>query len=145
MGKLISGTHYSYNRRLFNHPMATLVNVADLEFVPDLTEEQKDRLSEIDFSDYKGTWHVFLDDDALCSVLEKPFGIEIEDIIGDPIFWPTRDEISLIQDEASRILTEDGSIGDGICAAIEEVTGITDCNKDTVYSDTGLSSWSLSF
>jgi len=126
--------------------MATIINVEDLTFAPELAEEQKDLLSELDFSDYKETWLTNrLDKDAVINVLFEHFGIDLDEITGDPVFWPTQDEISLIEDAARKRLTEKGTIGDGICDAIYEVTGIDDCNKDSVYSDTGLSSWHLSF
>jgi hypothetical protein len=125
--------------------MASLVNVDELQFKPDLSAEQKERLSEFNYDSEHFDYFCPLSKETLIDVIDKLFGLEIHEIEGEPEFCICENELLEIQEEARKILTESGVIGDAINEAIRNIAGIDGANLDKVYTETNLSRWYLSF
>ena len=125
--------------------MASLVNVNELKFKPDLSIKQKESLSDFNYDSEHFDYCCALSKETLIDVIDELFGLEIHEIEGEPEFCICENELLEIQEEARKKLTESGVIGDYINEAIRNIAGIDGANLDKVYAETILSRWYISF
>lgn len=122
--------------------MLKLINIEDLAFEPALPADVLEALGSLNFLDHlEGI--LDLDSDAIIEIVERLYGIELEEVEGDPVFLPSADLIASIKDGVLEELTGRGVIGDAITEKIHELTRVSGDNIDAIYSETGLSRWKV--
>lgn len=122
--------------------MLKLINIKNLVFEPALTVDVREALGSLNFLDHLESI-LELDSDAIIEIVERLYGIELEEVEGDPVFMPSADLITSIKDGVLEELTGRGVIGDAITEKIHELTRVSGDNIDAIYSETGLSRWKV--
>lgn len=122
--------------------MLKLINIENLVFEPALPVDVREALASLNFLDHLESI-LELDSDAIIEIVERLYGIELEEVEGDPVFMPSADLIASIKDGVLEELTGRGVIGDAITEKIHELTRVSGDNIDAIYSETGLSRWKV--
>jgi hypothetical protein len=122
--------------------MLKLINIENLVFEPALPVDVREALGSLNFLDHLESI-LELDSDAIIETVERLYGIELEEVEGDPVFMPSADLIASIKDGVLEELTGRGVIGDAITEKIHELTRVSGDNIDAIYSETGLSRWKV--
>ena len=122
--------------------MLKLINIENLVFEPALPVHVREALGSLNFLDHLESI-LELDSDAIIEIVERLYGIELEEVEGDPVFMPSADLIASIKDGVLEELTGRGVIGDAITEKIHELTRVSGDNVDAIYSETGLSRWKV--